>query len=463
MLYFYVGLLCLIASLCHASDQLSVPEQISLSYGDDPSAMVVTWAAWNTDETVAMCIYGSSPDKLDMSVNGTGAIYKMDDYTSPMLFKATMLGLEPGNKVYYYSVNSPSGVFSEVYSFKSHAGIGNTDVVTFHVVGDLGQTENSVNTLKEMQENEQGLAAGVMSGGIVDLGDLSYANGDEPLWDSYFNMKQFLAATLPSMSTPGNHEWFDDKDNLFTAYKARTSNPGSELYYSYNVGLSHFVMIAGYCTEMKTTAEQPCLAEGTPEYDWLVNDLASVNTTVTPWVFVVFHQPYVNSNTHHSMKKEGRPMQQAIETLLYESGVVDLAFCGHVHAYERSCRVYEYECVADAPYYITIGDGGNKEGLAVPWVEPQPEWSLFRQASYGHGELTVYNRTHSLWEWHQNEDLAVTIADSFWIIKGESVVATKEHPSITQEPVFAATERGQRGALFEKLTKARAKEEDGNA
>lgn len=48
-------------------------------------------------------------------------------------------------------------------------------------------------------------------------------------------------------------------------------------------------------------------------------------------------------------------MQAAIEDTLY-AAKVDLVFSGHVHAYERSCRVYKYACVADAPYYITIGE-----------------------------------------------------------------------------------------------------------
>ena len=47
-------------------------------------------------------------------------------------------------------------------------------------------------------------------------------------------------------------------------------------------------------------------------------------------------------------------MQAAIEDTLY-AAKVDMVFSGHVHAYERSCRVYRYNCVADAPYYVTIG------------------------------------------------------------------------------------------------------------
>lgn len=85
-------------------------------------------------------------------------------------------------------------------------------------------------------------------------------------------------------------------------------------------------------------------------------------------------------------------------------------------------RVYQnsVDTTGKAPYYITIGDGGNREGLASNWYSPQPAISAFRQASYGHGELKVVNATHMFWEWHQNPDLEPTVADSLWIVKGKS-------------------------------------------
>ena len=226
-----------------------------------------------------------------------------------------------------------------------------------------------------------------------------------------------------------------------------------KLYYSFDAGLAHWVMVAGYCQEMNTVYTQPCIAPDSPQMEWLQKDLESVDSTVTPWVFVVFHQPYVNSNTAHNMATEGAPMEAAIENVLYESGVVDVVFSGHVHAYERSCRVYQYNCVDNAPYYITIGDGGNAEGLATGWVEPQPDWSVYRQASYGHGELVVYNDTHALWQWHQNLDLSPTIADEFWVVKGSTSLGAMHMQGTTGSPVFADSERGRRGALFDAETR----------
>jgi hypothetical protein len=142
-------------------------------------------------------------------------------------------------------------------------------------------------------------------------------------------------------------------------------------------------------------------------------------------------------------------MEAAIEDTLYNAKV-DLVFSGHVHAYERSCQVYKYVCTSGAPYYITIGDGGNAEGLAASWKTPQPSWSMFRQASYGHGELTAVNATHLLWQWRQNGDLIPTDIDSFWIEKDSGALhsGTGSQSGVTLEPHFAETERGKIGRAF---------------
>ncbi|GAA0183579.1 phosphatase [Lithospermum erythrorhizon] len=60
---------------------------------------------------------------------------------------------------------------------------------------------------------------------------------------------------------------------------------------------------------------------------------------------------------------------------------VDVVFAGHVHAYERSERVSNVAynitngvcCPVSDPsalVYITIGDGGNQEGLAAKYWKP---------------------------------------------------------------------------------------------
>ena len=95
-----------------------------------------------------------------------------------------------------------------------------------------------------------------------------------------------------------------------------------------------------------------------------------------------------------------------------------------VHAYERMNRVFNYTLDPCGPVYITVGDGGNIEKVEVDHAdEPgncpsagdnipefgglchinfssgpaegkfcwdkQPEWSAFRESSFGHGILEV--------------------------------------------------------------------------
>ena len=176
-------------------------EQIKLNYDSSPSKMVVMFASSTTNDPTAYVRYGADQNNLDQIVTATGSTYTLRDYTSPMLYKATLVDLEEGNHMYYYSVGSDAEGYSEVMSFKSHPGVS-VDDVTFFVIGDLGQTSNSVTTLSELMETEAALST--PSGGIVNAGDLSYANGAEPLWDSFGEMLQSAASTLPMMTTLGN-------------------------------------------------------------------------------------------------------------------------------------------------------------------------------------------------------------------------------------------------------------------
>lgn len=139
-------------------------------------------------------------------------------------------------------------------------------------------------------------------------------------------------------------------------------------------------------------------------------------------MIVLVHSPWYNSNGYHYMEGEG--MRVTFEAWLVKYKV-DLVFAGHVHSYERSERVsnIEYNITngmsrpvkdASAPVYITIGDGGNVEGLANNFIEPQPSYSAVREVSFGHAILELKNRTHAFYSWHRNQDDEPTVADSTW-------------------------------------------------
>ena len=139
------------------------------------------------------------------------------------------------------------------------------------------------------------------------------------------------------------------------------------------------VHVIGLCSYAAT-------ANTSLQYRWLQRDFAKVDRAMTPWVLVMWHTPWYNSNSGH--RAEGELMRRSMEPLMYANSV-DVVLNGHVHAYERNHAVYNGcrdEC---GPVYLNLGNGGNYEGAYVPWLEPQPEFSAFRASGFGPATLTV--------------------------------------------------------------------------
>ncbi len=177
----------------------------------------------------------------------------------------------------------------------------------------------------------------------------------------------------------------------FVAYAARFAMPApasgvDKVWYSIDVAGVHWITLSNYHD----------FSAGSPQTKWLAADLAAIDRKVTPWVFVQTHAPWYNSNTAH--QGDGEAQREVVEPMLYAAGV-DMVMSGHVHAYERSHRAYKNKRDAAGPVYITIGDGGNREGLATKWGTPTPV-SALRVSTYGHGEIVIYNATTIGWEWH---------------------------------------------------------------
>merc|ERR1719199_1099288 len=133
--------------------------------------------------------------------------------------------------------------------------------------------------------------------------------------------------------------------------------------------------------------------EDSAQYSFAETDLSGVDRNVTPWLIVIMHCPWYNSNKAHVNEEQTVDMKNNLEGMFYKYGV-NIAFQGHVHAYERSYPVFNGIKDDNGPVYVTIGDGGNKEGHAWKYSEPAPEWSAFRNGMhYGHGTFTLHNTT----------------------------------------------------------------------
>ncbi|CAH8351245.1 unnamed protein product [Eruca vesicaria subsp. sativa] len=446
----------------------NLPEQIALALST-PSSM---WVSWVTGDAVvgkdvkpldansvsSEVWYGKEKGKYPLKKKGNARVYSqlypfdgLLNYTSGIIHHVLIDGLEPEKKYYYRCGDSSIPAMSEEISFET-LPLPSNDSYPHRIafVGDLGLTSNTTTTIDHVMGNDPSL--------VVIVGDLTYANQYrttggkgascfscsfpdapiretyQPRWDAWGRFMEPLTSKVPMMVIEGNHEIEPQASGItFKSYSDRFAVPASEsgsntnFYYSFDAGGVHFVMLGAYVDYNQTGAQ----------YAWLKEDLSKVDRGVTPWLVATMHPPWYNSYSSHYQEFEC--MRQEMEELLYQHRV-DIVFAGHVHAYERMNRIYNYSLDPCGAVYITIGDGGNIEKVDVDFADDpgkcpstgdnvpeiggscplnftsgpakgkfcwdrQPDWSAFRESSFGHGILEVMNSTHAFWTWHRNQDV----------------------------------------------------------
>ncbi|OMO82166.1 hypothetical protein CCACVL1_12051 [Corchorus capsularis] len=371
----------------------SDPQQVHISLvGKD--YMRITWIT--DDKNVESKVeYGKVSGKYDATAVGEHTSYHYFFYSSGKIHHVKIGPLEAATTYYYRC-----GGHGPEFSFKTPPP---NFPIEFVVVGDLGQTEWTASTLTHVDSKDYDV--------FLLPGDLSYADSHQLLWDSFGRLVEPYASRRPWMVTEGNHEVETFPiiyPHGFKAYNARwlmpyeESGSTSNLYYSFDVSGCHIIMLGSYTDFDQDSAQ----------YKWLESDLGKVDRTKTPWVMVLLHAPWYNTNLAH--KGEGESMRKSMEDLLYKARV-DVVFAGHVHAYERFTRIYDNKADPCGPVYITIGDGGNREGLALMFENPSSELSLYREPSFGHGRLRIVDGTRAHWSWHRNNDSDAYVADEIWL------------------------------------------------
>ncbi|XP_041981371.1 acid phosphatase type 7 isoform X3 [Aricia agestis] len=396
------------------------PEQVHIAFGNKPNDIVVTWTTFDkTKESRVQYGVGS----MDQEASGIASVF-VDNGTEKRhmyIHRVTLPDLK-FDTTYVYHVGSVYG-WSELFSFKTPPQ-GEDWVVRAAIYGDMGN--RNAHSLSYLQDEAQRGHFDV----ILHVGDFAYDMHDDNarVGDEFMRQIQPLAAAVPYMVCPGNHE----QTYNFSNYRARFSMPGDSesLFYSWDLGPVHFVSISTevyyfMCYGVKLMTNQ---------YDWLREDLTKAtlpeNRQVRPWIIMYGHRPMVCSNTGsycdnktlpHRVGHEG---QCALEPLLREFGV-DVVIWAHEHSYERTWPLYDLKVYngslehpytnPKAPVHIVTGSAGCKESTDPFKPEPE-EWSAFRSSDYGYTRMFAHNRTHIHFQ-QVDVNLKGEIIDDFWIIK----------------------------------------------
>lgn len=408
--------------------------QVHIAQGKSPDIMMISWITKSIRGSTVW--YGINSSNLNKIQYGYETSYnfnypKKGVYESGTIHHVELSNLIPSTQYFYICGDIETNTKSNLFNFTTTPNIGNIFPVTFGVLGDLGQTKDSELTLFHLSQNKNIQL-------ILHPGDLSYADCNQQLWDSYGELIEPIASRIPWMVGPGNHELELTNDNKFyLSFEARYKMPKvkdaqfgpvtipakyhdddlnlpyccssifqsiynyGNSFYSFETASAHIIFLNPY----SSTDPQ------SEQYKWLLSDLKLVNRKITPWLIVVMHCPWYSSNQDHYGEAQTVLMRNYMEDIFYEYKV-NIAFMGHVHAYERTYPVYKNLTDDYGTIYITIGDGGNFEGHAKLYFD-QPNWSAFRNGTdYGFGTISLLNHNQLEWKWYRNQDNQLIFRDS---------------------------------------------------
>lgn len=361
-----------LTSNASASPADGTPEQVHLTWGDDPStAVTVSWAS-QAPAINPRVIYSHSAGNRQ-----TAQAYQrtyVDGLNGQAVFTyhARLEGLPPGSSVQYAVTADNDANYAEPFKASFETAPRGRKAFRWTSYGDLATPVTSW-TLSSMQ-SRYAVNAVERFKPLFHLlnGDLCYANLNplfQPaVWADFGNNNQASAAFRPWMPCPGNHEIeFNNGDQGFDSYLTRYTLPDNRTdfpgrWYAFRVGTALFVSLSaddviyqdGGAFVAGPAALQPAagtghasIAAGTSFYvrgysggaqtRWLEETLARASRDESiDWIIVQMHQDALSSSKTGNGSDKG--LREAWLPLFDRYGV-DLVLCGHDHDYERSWPV----------------------------------------------------------------------------------------------------------------------------
>lgn len=389
-----------------------------------------------------------------------------------MIYQVDMDGLEPGAEYTYrvggYDTANATDRRSADFTFratplsddanrKTRVGVladhGTFALLGFAVMDKMIAVQESLQL--EMVMTVGDLCYAGLSSAMPRL-NISKEDEFEHFWDLWAIQNEPIAARLPFMVGPGNHERFYDWTAFTSRYKMpyASSKGNGNFWYAYEYGNSYWISLDS----------EESLEAGSPQLDWFESTLqyAVANRARVPWVVVTIHKPIYSSDN-------GSPsFRERLEPLLLQYDV-DITFTGHMHCYERihpsdnsvptvlPVKGRTRDTLGDDMYYslnkgpVHVVQGNTGAMQFETWIQPQPAYSAVRFGdgfvprnrshtlqsaaelqgevfdrvnytdTFGFGSVTFLNSTHMYYEMIPITGTQGT--DKFWIVKDRSATA----------------------------------------
>lgn len=417
-----------------------------LAQGKSWDEITVTWTSgYNIDEAIPFVEWGWKGQEQKRSPAGTLTFERNNMCGSPA---RTVGWRDPGfihtsflkdlwpNTLYTYKMGhllrNGFYVWSKMYSFRSSPYPGQDSLQRVIIFGDMGKAERdgsneysnyqpgSLNTTDQLIKDVKKIDI------VFHIGDITYSNGYISQWDQFTAQVEPIASTVPYMIASGNHErdwpgtgsFYDTPDSggecgvpAETMFYVPAENR-AKFWYSTDYGMFHFCI----------ADTEHDWREGSEQYKFIEDCLASADRRKQPWLIFAAHRVlgYSSDKWYGLEGSFEEPMGRESLQKLWQKYKVDIAFFGHVHNYERTCPIYQNQCVnsershysgiVNGTIHVIVGGGGSH---LSEFSSVTPSWSLYRDYDFGFVKLTSFNHSSLLFEYKKSSDGKVY--DSFTI------------------------------------------------
>jgi 3',5'-cyclic AMP phosphodiesterase CpdA len=294
-----------------------IPDRIILTWSADPSTTQAV--TWRTDKTVAEACAEIAPStagpqflKLAQRIAARTEALKSESYEA-FYHAVEFTGLQPDTP-YLYRVGDGAN-WSEWNQFRT-ASADPRAPLEFIYVGDA---QNDIWAMWS-RVIRQSLLDAPRARFIVHAGDLVNRSARDEEWGEWFMAPGWIIRSIPSLPTPGNHE-YPSKGTLNANWKPQFTLPGNGV-----PGLeetNYYIDIHGLrLISLNSNEKQDEQAA------WLDQLLAA---NPHPWVICAFHHPIFSTARGRDNKKLRETWQP-----VFDRHAVDMVLTGHDHTYGRT-------------------------------------------------------------------------------------------------------------------------------
>jgi hypothetical protein len=322
------------------------PDQVAISYGDDPSRELV-WTWRTSTEVVSSAVRIATADGTTRVVEGDSSCIEIPSVLNdPVIRRHRVVvgGLEP-DRIYRYCLGDGTargwGPWGTVKTAPERGR-----PLRFLYLGDA-QTgfERWGRLLEGAVRRHPDVDFLVLAGDIVDRGN------ERTNWDHFFLRAAPVLDRLPVMPCVGNHEYLDVGPRLYRAFFELPRNGprgiDPELTYSFEAGDACLAVLDSTLAVWDPDAAHRQAA-------WLD---ATLSRTSARWKIAIFHHPVYPSHPWRDM-----PALREHWVPVFDKHRVDLVLQGHDHAYQRTypLRGHRPATGADRGTTYVIAVSGDK-------------------------------------------------------------------------------------------------------